>query len=132
MPTTSPQPITLKRRKLNESTALPIRKPIHRVSLQASVKHKNSLSNPTILPSSSTPTTKVESEKTLLAELPRAKNLQTNRLTTTNYSGLKSASKRKRVVDNSNSLFLPSCASENQIQEHNSPKTDTPQSNPVS
>lgn len=129
---TSPQPKALKRRKLNESAALPNRKPIHRVSLQASVKHKNSLSNPTILPTSSPPTTKVKQEEISLAELPIAKNLHTNRLTTTNYSGLKSASKRKRVVDNSHSLFLPSCASENRVQEHNSPKTDTPQSNPVS
>ena len=132
MPTSSPQPIALKRRKLNESTALPNRKPIHRVSLQTSVKHKNSLNNPTILPTSSSPTTKVEPEDISLAKLPLAKNLHTNRLTTTDYSGLKSASKRKRVVDNSNSLFLPSRASEDQVQEHNSPKTDTPQSNPVS
>lgn len=118
--------IAVKRRKLNESKTLPDRKYNHNMGSQGTVKNENSLGENTIQPTLTTTTPEVESEEITLAKIPVAKKPLPNLLTTTNYSSLKSASKRKRVAVDPNSLFLPSCSSGNQEQKLNSPVVDKP------
>lgn len=104
--------LALKRRKTNnnESTVKICQKLTRDVSCQTLPTHtksSNSYKDQTTQTPLS-PKVKLESEDLSLATIRSIARPPTSRQTVTDYSGLKSASKRKDTADEHRSLFLPS------------------------